>query len=473
MNTETFAAVPSERALIGALLTDPAAVLPLCDAAGLSAKSFTDPDARAAFAAVAALQAEGNPVDLAAVAQEMAGDAASLETLARFMDVSLTVAHAEYHARKVRESESKAKLAAALRDTLQDLQTGGSAADAVAKAQAAGEAVEAHGMGGPRIVSAADFAAVNRPEPPEVIRGVLRAKQTAMLSAASKVGKTWAMLAAGFAVSSGARWFGWQTTPGRVLYINGELPEYDLEQRLRTLAEAMGLPGVPSGLDVWHLRGHPMSLDGLIPSVLYRQRQIGTPYALIIPDPLYKFNQGRDEIDNTAQAATVEDLGRLAERSGAAVLVCHHFSKGNQSAKDHLDRASGAGTLGGRGPDTALTLTAHDEPDCYTLEVTCRSFAKPAKAVARWEYPLWRIDDSLDPEKLKQPSKGRASKYTPEKIVDLLPDGETTHGDWLKAAKAATGISKTRFNEVVSLAKARQLVFYCFGKYTRTGGETP
>ena len=147
MNPETFAAVPSERALIGAILKEPVAVLPLCDAAGLSAESFTNPDARAAFAAVAALQAEGSPIDPAAVAQEIAGDAVSLETLARFMDDCVTVAHAEYHARQVREAERKAGLAAALRDSLQALQAGGSAADAVATVQAAGEAAEAQGVG--------------------------------------------------------------------------------------------------------------------------------------------------------------------------------------------------------------------------------------------------------------------------------------------------------------------------------------
>ncbi len=325
----------------------------------------------------------------------------------------------------------------------------------------------------PQIVSAAEFVAVNRPAPPQVIHGVLRAMQTGMLSASSKVGKSWALLTASLAVPIGGQWFGWKTTPGRVLYINGELPEYDLEQRLRTLAEAMGLPGVPDGLDVWHLRGHPMSLAGLIPGVLTRQRQIGAPYALVIPDPLYKFNQGRDEIDNTAQAATVEDLGHLAERSGAAVLVCHHFSKGNQAAKDHLDRASGAGTLGGRGPDTALTLTAHNEPDCYSLEVTCRSFPKPAKKVVRWEYPLWRLDDTLDPERLKQPTPGRAPKYTPEQIVEAMPEGEVSHGDWFKAAAAAVGIGKTRFNDMVRIAKGRQLVFSGFGKYSRTAIAAP
>lgn len=472
MSPETFAAVPSESALIGAILKDPAAVLPLCDAAGLSAESFTDADARAAFAAVAALQAEGNPVDLAAVAQELAGDAVSVETLARFMDDCSTVTHAAYHAGKVREAERKAGLAAALRDTLQALHEGGSAADAVAKVQAAGEAAEAQGAR-PRIVSAADFAAVNRPEPPQVIRGVLRAGQIGFLSAASKAGKTWAMLAAGFAVSSGARWFGWETTPGRVLYVNGELTPFDLEQRLKMLAGAMELPGIPAGLDVWDLYGESLGIPALLNEVLRRQRVRGEPYSLVIPDPLYRFNQGRDENDNAVQSVTMGELGTLANRSGAAALVAHHFSKGNQAGKDHMDRGSGAGMFN-RAPATIMTLTAHDEPGCFTLETTCRSFAQPAKAVVRWEYPLWRMDDTLDPEKIKQHAGAkRAPKYTPEKIVEVLPDGKVTHGDWFKAAQAVTGISKTRFNELVKIAKARQLVFAGFGGYTRTGGETP
>ena len=76
------------------------------------------------------------------------------------------------------------------------------------------------------------------------------------------------------------------------------------------------------------------------------------------------------------------ELGELAERTSAAVLVAHHFSKGNKAGTDHLDRASGAGMFA-RAPDTIMTLTAHEEIDCYTLETTYRNFTRPEPVVVR------------------------------------------------------------------------------------------
>ena len=92
----------------------------------------------------------------------------------------------------------------------------------------------------PPIVSAADFVAVQRPEPPQIVRGVLRAGQIAMLSASSKAGKSWALLGSAFAVATGGEWLGWKTARGRVLYVNSELTDYDLESRLNRLADAHG-----------------------------------------------------------------------------------------------------------------------------------------------------------------------------------------------------------------------------------------
>lgn len=314
----------------------------------------------------------------------------------------------------------------------------------------------------PPIVSAADFVAVQRPEPPQIVRGVLRAGQIAMLSASSKAGKSWALLASAFAVATGGEWLGWKTARGRVLYVNSELTDYDLESRLNRLADALGLDGLPDGLDVWHLRGQAMTFSGLLPEILRRQQEHG-PYSLLLPDPLYRFGQGRDECDNGVQAVTMGELGELAEQTSAAVLVAHHFSKGPQSGKDHLDRASGAGMFA-RAPDSILTLTAHEESDCYTLETTCRSFARPEPVVVRWEYPLWTVAGELDPERLKR-QPGRGARFTPMQIVELLPADGLTHGDWRAKATAELGCSPSTFNSLLAKAKSEGLVMLGFGKY--------
>lgn len=322
-----------------------------------------------------------------------------------------------------------------------------------------------------RIVAAADFMANPLPEPPQVIHGVIRAGQVGMMAASSKSGKTWAMLALGFSVATGRKWMGWPTTQGRALYINAELPTYDLQRRNEQLVEALNLPIVPDGLDLLHLRGTGTALRALIPEVLRQQEKNGAPYSLILPDPLYCFNGGRDENDNSEQAKTMAELSELAERSGAAVWATHHFSKGNKSQTDHLDRASGAGMFA-RAVDTFMTLTRHEEDDCYAVETTTRSFARPEPFVVRWEYPLWRIEGELDPEALKQHNRpGRTPRYTPKGIVELLPMDGASFTDWRQAAEKRLGVKEGRFLQLRKKALADGLATLdVFGKYNRAEG---
>ena len=321
------------------------------------------------------------------------------------------------------------------------------------------------------IVAAADFMEKILPEPPQVIHGVIRAGQVGMMAAASKIGKTWAMLALWFAVATGRKWMGWPTTQGRVLYINAELPCYDLQRRSEQLVTTLDLPIMPDGLDLWHLRGSGMTIRALIPKILHQQEINGAPYSLILPDPLYCFNGGRDENDNSEQAKTMAELSELAERSGAAVWATHHFSKGNKSQTEHLDRASGAGMFA-RAVDTFMTLTRHEVENCYSVETTCRSFARPEPFVVRWEYPLWRIDGDLDPDALKLHNRpGRTPRYSPEGIVELLPKGGATFTEWRQATEKQLGVKEGRFLQLRKKALADGLAVQdVFGKYVKPEG---
>ncbi len=461
-----MSAAQSERALIGAMLQEHDRVFPVVQAEGITAASFENDLCVRAWEAMERLRAGGKIVDLVTVPDAMEGASEDdIVALGECVSDCPTTAHAAYYAAQVARTERRRRLILSARDAQERLQKGGAVEAVAAQLRAAGEAAEG-AQDGPQIVSAADFAAVVRPEPIQILNGALRAGQIGILSASSKAGKTWALLAAAFAVATGGRWFGWQTAQGRVLYINAELPDYDLESRLKVLGDALGMDGQPEGLDVWHLRGRSMTIPKLLPAILRRQRERG-PYALVLPDPLYRFVNGRDENDNAGQAVTMGELGELAERTGAATLAAHHFSKGNQSGKEHLDRASGAGMFA-RAPDTVLTLTSHEEAGCYTLETTCRSFAKPDLVVVRWQYPTWIVADELDPEKLKKPM-GRPARHTSEELLALLPVDGLAHGDWMDLAKRQTGIGRTRFNELVRMAKGKGQVLSVFGKYVRVG----
>lgn len=466
--------VASEHFVIGALLKSPAEVQAVCDDFHLSVDAFTDPEARAAFREIVAILADGDAaaVDLVALASRIGGDeAANLQFLLRCQELCVTAAFAAWHAQRLAEAAHRRELSMAVRGAQEALARGDAVEAVAAKVRAAAEAVQAFGQpDGP--IPAADFMAVALAEPPQVIHGVLRAEQVGILAAQSKSGKSWALLAAALAVCSGGSWLKWQTTSGRVLYINGELPRYDLQRRLDRLRDSMGLERIPVNLDLWHSKGKRRLVADLIPGILRRQRRAGAPYALVIPDPIYCFNGGRDENDNTAQAETMAELSELAERSGAAVLVAHHFSKGNKAQIEQLDRASGAGMFA-RAVDTFVTLTRHEQDECYTVEATTRSFSKPAPFVVKWHYPLWQIADDLDPSRLRQLGQvGRPAQFTAEQIVALLPVGGAKFGKWLAIASRALGVKRTRFSELVGEAQALGLVERPkFGVYGPGPGE--
>ena len=319
------------------------------------------------------------------------------------------------------------------------------------------------------IVSLAHFLSEPVPEPPQVIRDVLRAGQIAVGASSSKGGKTWLMQSLGLAVATGKTWLAWRTTPGRVLFIDPELCHYDGQRRMMKLMEAMGLKGPPEGFDFWRVKGKNLTIADVERHVLKRMKETGQTYTLIIVDSVYCFGGGRDENSNSEQAETMQELYTLSELSGAAVFITHHFSKGNKSMTDHLDRASGAGVFA-RAPDVFMTLTPHQEEGCFTVETTCRSFARPEPFVARWEYPLWKIDGDLDPDSLKRPGSGRGAQFTPEQIMDLLPEEGLTHGEWREKAKAELGCGKSTFNKLLGKLKTKGLAVAGFGRYVAGSG---
>lgn len=96
----------------------------------------------------------------------------------------------------------------------------------------------------------------------------------------------------------------------------------------------------------------------------------------------------------------MNDIERLAVKTGAAVAFAAHYSKGNQAAKEAIDRVSGSGVFA-RDPDSLLMFTKHQEADCFTVEATLRNFPPLDPFVVRWEYPLFHRDSELDPTNLK------------------------------------------------------------------------
>ena len=138
----------------------------------------------------------------------------------------------------------------------------------------------------------------------------------------------------------------------------------------------------------------------------YREKK----YRLIIIDAFYRaMPRGIDENDNGAIADVYNMLDRYAQEIGCAFVLIHHTSKGNQAQKSVTDVGAGAGSQS-RAADTHLVLRRHKEEGVVVMDSVVRSFRSSSPVCLRWDFPLWRRDDSLDPPQLEGVAETRKAK---------------------------------------------------------------
>jgi hypothetical protein len=111
-------------------------------------------------------------------------------------------------------------------------------------------------------------------------------------------------------------------------------------------------------------------------------------------------------------------MEKFSERLDCSFVYAHHFSKGNKSDTDHIDRASGSGVFA-RDPDAILTLTPHEEEDHLVLEATLRDFPTPSPQVVEFSWPNFIHKPDMEP-KLRKPGQTKAKKDRLNKLSDAL-----------------------------------------------------
>jgi len=246
--------------------------------------------------------------------------------------------------------------------------------------------------------------------PSDIIDGVLHKGGKMVLGGSSKSYKTWLQIDLAVAIATGTECLnGYATEKGRVLFVNFELPAAFFHHRLQQVCAEKNVTIKPRMIDILNLRGRIFEWNKLQPQIP------PDVYSLIILDPSYKLLLGRDENKAGDIASLVNEFKMLSVRTGAAVLFGAHYPKGNQAQKESIDRLAGSGVFS-RDPDTILTFTQHEdynaENRCFSVEMTLRNHPPKPSFVVRWQYPLFVVDGTLDPSRLKQ-TVGAASHSDP------------------------------------------------------------
>ena len=189
---------------------------------------------------------------------------------------------------------------------------------------------------------------------PPLIDGVLRQGHKMLIAGPSKAGKSFALIELCISLAEGISWLGFGCAQGKVLYVNLELDRASCLHRFKDVYTTMKVkPDNLGKIDIWNLRGRSVPMDQLAPKLIRRAQKKN--YIAIVIDPIYKVITG-DENSADQMARFCNQFDKVCTELGCAVIYCHHHSKGSQSGKRSMDRASGSGVFA-RDPDALLDLT--------------------------------------------------------------------------------------------------------------------
>lgn len=261
-----------------------------------------------------------------------------------------------------------------------------------------------HGPNGdiPAIQDSFDLCEEDDDTPPEIVSGVFHQGSKVMIAGGSKAFKTWQLIQLAVCVSAGHIWLKFDTSKGRVLYVNFELPKWSMRKRIKEVRNALEIKAEKGSLHVLNLRGYATAAEKILPKVIAAAKK--HHYVLIVLDPLYKLLGERDENSATDMAHLMNQVENITTQTHSATAFGSHFSKGNQAAKNAIDRMSGSGVLA-RDPDTLIICTEHVKEDAFSVSMILRNLPKQPNFVMSFRPPLMLMEDELDPEELRQPNK--------------------------------------------------------------------
>ena len=186
-----------------------------------------------------------------------------------------------------------------------------------------------------------------------------------LLCGASKIGKSWLVLALCCAVAAGKPFLGRSTESGDVLYLALEDSPRRLQTRLRTLGEK------PDGRLTLATRAHALD-DGLLFDLEDWVGHAAQPRMIVI-DTLQKIRGAAPSARVNAYADDYAVIGRLkafADAHHLAVVLVHHLRKSADS-EDPFDRISGTTGLMGAADTSILIARGRNSSDA-TVSFTGR-----------------------------------------------------------------------------------------------------
>ncbi len=293
-----------------------------------------------------------------------------------------------------------------------------------------------------------------------VIYGIARKGETINLIAAPKTGKSWTVYGLLLSIIMGWDWLDrYRCSRGRVLLIDNELHPATLVHRIPAVADAMGIrhEDYVDSLDILSLRGRLMDLYAIAQAL---EQIPPDTYSLIAFDAFYRgYPPGISENDNAGVAMLYNRIDQVAARLNCAWLNVHHSTKGSQADKAITDVGAGAGSQS-RAADAHIILRPHEATNAIVLDGVVRSFAPIQPLALKWEFPVWRPADELDPAAVK----GRAGKHEDRQsekdraVLDKIREALKVGPQTPRALRVPTEATRERLQRLLDRLENRKEV---------------
>ncbi len=271
-----------------------------------------------------------------------------------------------------------------------------------------------------QVISAPELQRANLPPVKFLIEGILP-DGTSLLTAASKIGKSWMVLDIGLCQAAGRPFMGHKTNQCGVLYLALEDSLHRLQNRMNKI-----LNGTPAPSQFYFTTEAPKLDNGLL-DTLDDHLKKHPDTKLIIIDTLQKV-RGQSlprEASYAQDYREMETIKGFMDKRGVSVLFVHHNRK-MKDDDDPFNMISGTNGIMGAA-DTIWTITkAHRADDEATLHITGRD-VEQSDTVIRFDKGEWRWKkvgsaDWLAEQRARLEYDGSPIVKTIKKLLEQSPE---------------------------------------------------
>ena len=395
----------------------------------VTADDFQSEHCRAIFEAAKALKDEGSTIDPAAIVgrARQNGVELQLKFVTELMDITPTTANFAEYARRVSDDARTRRIKELAQEIQDDLTS--SPDQLLDKMQQLAAEQEKKRTSKPiyQSISAKDLQKADLPSVKYLILKILPAG-SGIVSAPSKIGKSWMVLDAGLSIAAGKPFLGHETNQCGVLYLALEDSLTRLQDRMNLVLQGGTAP------DDFHFMTQVPKLDNGLLEMLDRFLKEHTGIELVIVDTLQKI-RGQALPRESAYAQDyreMETLKAFFDERGVTVHFVHH----NRKMKDDDDPFNMiSGTTGLMGAvDTVWAITKKRADQEATLHITGRDVEQSSTLITfdkdEWKWKAIGAADIIDERRAKL-------AYERDPIVKTIREllKQSKNGEWKGTAK--------------------------------------